>query len=61
VRTTLLDDLAAWWSTVSPEFAFLLALPFAVAVLGIAADCIRRHRRGRRQDYWARQSARIRS
>jgi hypothetical protein len=49
MQTTFLDDLAAWWSTVSPEFAFLLALPFMVAALGIAADCIRRHRRGRDQ------------
>lgn len=30
-------DLAAWWATVPPEFAFLLAVPFAVAALGLAA------------------------
>lgn len=33
-----LSDLAAWWATVPPDFAFLLALPFVVAALGIGAD-----------------------
>lgn len=31
-------ELAAWWTTVPPEFAFLLGLPFAVAALGLWAD-----------------------
>ena len=39
-------DWTAWWDTVPPEFAFLLALPFAVAAVGLAADCVR-GRRGR--------------
>ena len=30
-------DWAAWWATVTPEFALLLALPFAVAAAGWAA------------------------
>jgi hypothetical protein len=38
-------DWMAWWETVTPEFAFLLALPFAVAAVGLAADCVRRRRR----------------
>jgi hypothetical protein len=42
--TTFFDDLAAWWATVSPEFAFLLGLPFVVAACGLAAECWRRHR-----------------
>jgi hypothetical protein len=37
-----LDDLSAWWTTVSPEFAFLLALPVVVGVCGLAADGWRR-------------------
>lgn len=37
-------DWVAWWRTVTPEFAFLLALPFAVAAVGHAVDCIRRRR-----------------
>ncbi len=35
-------DWAAWWASVSPEFAFLLALPFVVAALGLVADRLRR-------------------
>jgi hypothetical protein len=38
----LVDDLHDWWATVSPEFAFLLALPFFVAACGLWADCRRR-------------------
>jgi hypothetical protein len=30
--------LHAWMATLSPQFAFLLALPFGVAGLGLAAD-----------------------
>ena len=29
-------DFFAWWATVTAEFAFLLALPFVVAVLALA-------------------------
>ncbi|MBL8346906.1 MAG: hypothetical protein JNN03_15810 [Rubrivivax sp.] len=39
-------DMAAWWATVPPEFAFLFALPFAVAAAGLGADRLRRHRPG---------------
>ncbi len=35
----------AWWHTVTPEFAFLLALPFAVAAAGLAATGLRRRRK----------------
>lgn len=41
----LWTDLEAWWATVPPEFAFLLALPFGVALLGLAADRRQAHRR----------------
>ncbi len=44
---TFLSGWQAWWDTVTPEFAFLLALPFGVAGLGLMAHAIR-HRRGRR-------------
>ncbi len=30
-------DWAAWWAGVTPEFALLLALPFAVAAAGLLA------------------------
>jgi hypothetical protein len=38
-----IDEFVAWWQSVSPEFAFLLALPFVVGALGLWAD--RRRRR----------------
>jgi hypothetical protein len=39
---SLWTDLATWWSAVTPEFAFLLALPFMVAAAGFLGECIRR-------------------
>ncbi|MBU6483595.1 MAG: hypothetical protein KGR23_02220 [Betaproteobacteria bacterium] len=36
------QDWLAWWETVSPEFAFLLALPFAIAVASAIGECCRR-------------------
>lgn len=33
---------SAWWDSVPPDFAFLLALPFAVAALGLLGDAVRR-------------------
>ena len=41
----LWNDIVAWWVPVPPDFAFLLALPFVVAALGISADVWRRRRR----------------
>ena len=41
-------DWAAWWATVTPGFAFLLALPFGVAVLGLLSEWVRRSRFRRR-------------
>ena len=38
-------DWAAWWTTVTPEFAFLLGLPFAVAAIGLLGEVVRSHRR----------------
>lgn len=38
---------SAWWETVTPSFAFLLALPFAVAVVALMGDAARRHCRRR--------------
>ena len=37
-------DWTAWWATVSPEFAFLLALPFSVAVFGLLGEAVRKRR-----------------
>ena len=33
---------SAWWHSVPPTFAFLLALPFAVATVGLLAHALRR-------------------
>ncbi len=33
---------STWWATVPPSFAFLLALPFAVAAAALLGDAIRR-------------------
>lgn len=30
-----LTEWLTWWDTVSPEFAFLLALPYVVAAIGL--------------------------
>ena len=38
-------DLVQWWSTVTPEFAFLLALPFVVAGAALLGEMVRRRRR----------------
>lgn len=32
-----IDEFAAWWSGVPPEWALLIALPFAVAAVGLLA------------------------
>ncbi|MFO1327052.1 MAG: hypothetical protein U1F56_06815 [Rubrivivax sp.] len=42
-----LASWAAWWDTVPPAFAFLLALPVLVAAAGLIGDSVRRRRRGR--------------
>ena len=42
---TLRVDFAAWWSTVTPDFAFLLALPFLVAGAAALGELVRRRRR----------------
>lgn len=34
----------SWWETVPPSFAFLLALPFLVAMAGLLGDAVRRRR-----------------
>ena len=39
-----IHDMSGWWATVSPEFAFLLALPLVVAAGAMAAAWWRRHR-----------------
>ena len=39
------QEWAAWWSTVPPEFAFLLALPFAIAALALLFDRWKNRRR----------------
>lgn len=43
----LLSDCAAWWSTVPPEFAFLLALPFGLAAVTLSVDAWRARREHR--------------
>lgn len=40
-------EWTAWWATVTPEFAFLLALPFAVVAVAFVGDFVRARRRGR--------------
>lgn len=37
-----LASWSAWWDTVPPSFAFLLALPFAVAAAGLLGAAARR-------------------
>jgi hypothetical protein len=34
-------DLWQWVTALSPDQAFLFALPFAVALLALAVDCLR--------------------
>jgi hypothetical protein len=43
--SSIWSESVTWWRSVPPEFAFLLALPFLVALTGLVADCIR-HRCG---------------
>ncbi len=38
----ILTELAAWLGDLEPAFAFLLALPFAVAAAGLAAEAYAR-------------------
>ena len=35
-------EFAAWWDALGPEWQFLFALPFAVALVALAADVVRR-------------------
>jgi len=35
---TIVNDLLEWLRALSPEFAFLLAIPFLVAAAGLLAD-----------------------
>jgi hypothetical protein len=42
------DSFSAWWATVDPAFAFLLALPFAVAAAGLVRLLFDRWRGGER-------------
>ena len=37
-------DWASWWATLTPDFVFLLALPFAVALVGLATERFLRRR-----------------
>lgn len=41
-------DVAAWWETVTPEFAFLLGLFFAVVAAGLAGEWLRQRSHGHR-------------
>jgi hypothetical protein len=41
---TALTSWSAWWQSVPPTFAFLLALPFAVAAAGLLAEGWRQSR-----------------
>ncbi len=45
MSVNLWSDLTEWWRTVTPDFAFLLALPLLVAAAGGLADWVRRRRR----------------
>lgn len=46
---TLILDLQSWWSTLSTEFRFLFALPFAVGAAALASDAWRHWRDERRR------------
>jgi hypothetical protein len=37
-------DWSGWWATVTPEFAFLLGLPFGVAAVALIGDAVRQRR-----------------
>ena len=37
-------EFATWWTSVTPAFAFLLVLPFAVGGAGVIADALRRRK-----------------
>lgn len=39
------EEGATWWSTLSPEFTFVLALPFAIAALALLSDLWKERRR----------------
>ena len=39
-----LASWSAFWDTVTPSFAFLLALPFMVATAGLIGEAVRRCR-----------------
>jgi hypothetical protein len=36
------EETVAWFASLSPEFAFLLALPFLIAIAAFVADGVRR-------------------
>jgi len=46
-------DLAAWWSSLAPEFVVLLCLPVAVAAAAFVAEALRA--RSRRRERGARR------
>jgi len=41
--TAVWANLASWWSTVPPDFAFLVALPFFVAAVALLSDTFHKH------------------
>ncbi len=41
-----LNELVQWWAGLGPDWMFLLALPFGVALVGLAAHERRPDRRG---------------
>jgi hypothetical protein len=39
------QEMVSWWAAVPAEFAFLLLLPFAVALAALAGECWRKKKR----------------
>ena len=54
--TTILIELREWFATLSPEFIFLLALPFAVAGAGLLREWMDHARAARPREERHRQS-----
>jgi hypothetical protein len=60
---TMIDELRDWLETLSPEFAFLLALPFVIAIAGLAQEMLtnrkNKHRGTRRAGTANRRWSRV--
>ncbi len=46
----LSSKMLSWWSALPPGPAFLFALPFVLAIIGLVGDWLGRRRSARRMD-----------